>query len=1595
MKKALFFLLSFFIITYSFGQLPTFQWARKSISGATHMQQYSIAVDSVENVYYAGHFTGTQDFDPGVAIHNLTSAGLRDIFICKLDVSGNFLWAKQIGGASDDAAQTISLDNTGNICISGFFSGLVDFDPGAGTNTLASAGGVDVFISKFDPSGNMIWAKCLGGTSNDNVSNLVADLSNNIYVTGSYSGTVDFDPGAAIFNLSGSTSYTLKLDASGNFMWATNIGGRIALDNFGYIYRAGSFSGTVDFDPGPGIFNVSSTGGADIFITKSDNSGNFLWVKTMGGTLDDYPSGIAIDSIGNIFTTGNFFGTCDFDAGPGTFNLISAGFGDIFILKLDNLGNFSWAKRIGRNYNEYTYGIALDVSANVYTTGSFSGPTDFDPGAGVYNLATDTLDVYISKLDSSGNFVWAVNIGGQFDDHGSSVTLDISANVYTIGLFSGTPDFNPGAGIYNLTSGTSSGQHIFVHKMSQDPCIPPLATASNQTICSGNSVTLSATGTGTLGWYTTATGGVYLGGGSTYITPALTLNTTYYVQDSICAPSVTRTPVLITVNTLPTVTANASATQVCSGNSLLLIGGGANTYSWTGGVYNDSAFFPSSTNTYTVTGTDINNCSDTATITIVVNSFSLPSTPIIGATGNILTSSSGYSYQWYLDSDTISLATSQTYTAPENGDYSVIITDANGCWTSSVPYTVSGIAPASFHLDWLWAKSPSRNGDDRVNGLTTEASGNILAAGNFSNTIVFGSDTLVSAGSTDMFVVKYDSAGNSLWAKRGGAATYGETAGAVATDTAGNVFVIGHFSGPTITFGSTVLSNTSSFTSDFYLVKYDSSGNLLWAKKAGGTGNDYASSLKTDSAGNVFISGSFSSSSIVFGSTTLTRSGPSGSQDMFLVKYDNAGNAIWAKKSSGTGDEVTISMAINNAGEICITGEFNGTATFGTTTLVGSGIYDVFIAKYDNNGNTVWAQKAGGTGTDRSASLALDKTQNIIIAGGFSSPTINFGSLTLSSVSFGNNFLAKYDSNGNPIWAKKYGGSGEYLKSVAVDQLNHILIAGSFQSPSLTLSGSVLSNSGGEDLFIVKLDSMGNEIWADGIGGNNNEIFNAATFDDLGNIIAAGNFQSPSLSFGADTLINAGNWDLFVGKTTQCINAYKTISTSICMGDIYTLPGGDSISLAGIYQDTISRTNGCDSIITTSILINQLPTPVITPSGATNLCNGNSIILDAGTGYAAYSWPNGSTASTITVTSSQTDSVSVVDVNGCSATSPPITITFNTDCVWPGDANHDSIVDNSDLLPIGLHYAQTGPPRASVSNLWQDYVSTNWGTLQVNGEDIKHADCNGDGLIDNNDTLAVNLNFSSTHAILINNPDIERLTDPEISLIPSVNVYNAGDWVEIEVHTGTSILPVNDLYGLAFNIYYDASLAEPGTESLTYPAGWLGNPGTNAITISKIDPLASTAFGGITRIDHQDQNGYGKIANFRFQAANSITSTEILHFAISGYMANDSAGSTLLFNINADSVIINPFATNITENTNNTSVSIYPNPFTSETTISFTEEQKDCTIRIMDVLGKEIRTNKFSGKRLIIRKEEMLKGIYFVEITAENGSVLNKKIVVQ
>ncbi|MCH8902404.1 MAG: T9SS type A sorting domain-containing protein [Bacteroidetes bacterium] len=317
-------------------------WA-KSINANIDGVGKAITMDGSGNVILTGSFTDTADFDPGAGTVNLISNGSRDIFFAKYDVNGNYLWAKSIGGSGYDGAESIIVDASGNILITGSFRDTVDFDPGAGTVNLISDS-IDMYFAKYDLNGNLVWVK--------NVNN-----------AGGYS---------------------------------------ITLDGSGYILLTGYCSDTADFDPGAGTANLISKGANDVFIAKYDTGGNYIWARNMGGSGADVAFSIATNSSNDVVITGYFMDTTDFDPGAGTMNLYGNGSVDVFVAGYDSNGNYLWAISIGSSKIDDGWGIAIDGSDDVLVAGRLGATADFDPGPGVANLTSNgRVDIFFAKYSMS------------------------------------------------------------------------------------------------------------------------------------------------------------------------------------------------------------------------------------------------------------------------------------------------------------------------------------------------------------------------------------------------------------------------------------------------------------------------------------------------------------------------------------------------------------------------------------------------------------------------------------------------------------------------------------------------------------------------------------------------------------------------------------------------------------------------------------------------------------------------------------------------------------------------------------------------------------------------------------------------------------------------------------------------------------------------------------------------------------------------------------------------------------------------------------------------------------------------------------------
>jgi len=389
---------------------------------------------------------------------NLSSSGLEDIFVAKYDAAGTLQWARQAGGSACDEGLGIAVDGTGNVFVTGFFQGNASF----GTTNLTSFGQSDVFVAKYDPAGNLVWVSQAGSRDYDEANAIALDDAGNAYVTGYFDGNARFGSNV-LANVSLSDNiFVAKCDSAGHFLWARGAGGTnddvgngIAVDAANNVYVTGAFAGAATF-ASTNLAGTGTNGSRDIFVAKYDSSGSLLWVRQAGGANDDQGDAIAADSAGNAYVTGKIFGAAAF----GNTNVIGRGV-DMFLAKYDSVGNLLWARVAGGNsiYGDGGFGVTLDPSGNPCVAGYFSGIANFGPT----NVPTAGLeDIFVAKYDYAGNLLWVRQAGGSDLDVGYAIAGDGAGNLYLTGFFVATATF----GTTNLmTSSPSPDRDIFVTKL--------------------------------------------------------------------------------------------------------------------------------------------------------------------------------------------------------------------------------------------------------------------------------------------------------------------------------------------------------------------------------------------------------------------------------------------------------------------------------------------------------------------------------------------------------------------------------------------------------------------------------------------------------------------------------------------------------------------------------------------------------------------------------------------------------------------------------------------------------------------------------------------------------------------------------------------------------------------------------------------------------------------------------------------------------------------------------------------------------------------------------------------------------------------------
>ena len=945
---------------------------------------------------------------------------------------------------------------------------------------LNNINAVPITLLPTGSEANLTWSAGSFGNAvnqnNDEVMAMARDINGNIHIVGySHNNVLENILIQSVSSTLGSTNFTLNF-TSGS---ANSRANDIVADQLGFIYVTGEYTGTIDF--GNLVTITSNVGSKDAFVAKFTVAGIAVWARTIGGNDDDRGMVIDVDGSGNVYVAGINWFTDHVFAGLPVTNLGTA---DAFIAKYDNLGNELWARNIGGTDEDKGLALAVDDSGFSHLTG-YSVSTTINNGSFfVSNPNPGFREIFLARLDTNGNEEWIRNTGGDGDDDIFDVGIDVSGNVFIAGsiqnnsfanynLFGVPFTFLPqyGAGDIFLAKYTSTGVPIWSRNygdLNFENCKALFVDPNGDVLITGvhNAANIGSIDLSNVaGSYVAKIDG---SNGTTLWAGGLTDGESSEGRDILVDP----------------------------GGRIYLAG-----------IYRTSVTFPPNTVTLFSSGqTDIYIANIAPTADFIIQGTTLSKkyafeTERMGVYAEVVNKGdvfSGSYNAFAFVSDTPDLSNNILLVATipmpglNPGEKGIIST------TFDIP---PSFLPGTNYV------TVSVNVDQLVNEITLDNNFEQLALEIITNTVV----------PSPIFE----------WAASGGSQNT-DFGYKIAVDANGNVFVAGQLGAGEANFNG-VIKNASGF-SDIFLAKYDSDANLLWAEIAGSTSvnTETALGIGVDNFGNVYITGLFYETAN-FKGLSLTSVGGS---DIFLAKYDPNGNILWTRRAGGALDDIGFGLDITNADEIFITGQFFGPADFNGLILNGDGSLNIFVAAYDINGNIIRAIETGLGGTSLARKISVDRLTGESYITGYFTATSTFGSTTLTSNGSIDIFVAKLDNTGTVQWAKSAGGNGlDYGRGIHYDENNpaNLYVTGFFTG-SVNFMGTILNatSSSGRDLFIAQLDgNSGNLNWVNQLQSTVRSDGEDIDTDDQGIIYVTGSVNG-STTPSTGSLISNGKRDVIL-----------------------------------------------------------------------------------------------------------------------------------------------------------------------------------------------------------------------------------------------------------------------------------------------------------------------------------------------------------------------------------------------------------------------------------------------------------------------------------
>ena len=382
-----------------------------------------LETDASGNVYVCGYYWNTVDFDPGLGVVSSTSNGGDDAFVAKYDANGNLLWVRTFGAGSGDRANGLSVDQNGNVLVTGRFVGTVTFPGNNVLTTFNSGVNIDAYVLKLDSNGNFLDVIQIGGNSGfaDGRDIEFTPDGNFFYLTGVFAGLIDADGSATNINLQASALQDVFVglyDSGLDVSWAVHPQGaagneipvRLKYAGFGQIYITGTYDAQTDFDPSSTTVNIGNSGGLDVFVLKLDGNGDYVWARGFGGSSNDSPFDLDLDNFNNVVTVGQFMGTADMDPSASFDNITSNGVTDGFMHRIDPSGNYLDTYLFTGSEEDVATSIDVDAYGNFLIGGYFKGDIETDQSISNPITSQGNFDSFFCKLNSSVGHEWTQHV---------------------------------------------------------------------------------------------------------------------------------------------------------------------------------------------------------------------------------------------------------------------------------------------------------------------------------------------------------------------------------------------------------------------------------------------------------------------------------------------------------------------------------------------------------------------------------------------------------------------------------------------------------------------------------------------------------------------------------------------------------------------------------------------------------------------------------------------------------------------------------------------------------------------------------------------------------------------------------------------------------------------------------------------------------------------------------------------------------------------------------------------------------------------------------------------------------------------------------